>query len=454
MKTLFIIPSNKSLFGHKYTPPGHPHVGIAYLAAFLRDNDLEVKIYDDGFKDNPPLNDEINNYKPDIIGITSFSFNYEYARGLISSIKSKTDIPIVIGGPHVSVVKKDILNDSMMDFAIKQEGEISFTQLLEEILKPSPDFGKIKGLIWRKNGQVIENPDMPFIQDLDRLPFPDYNLFDLKKYACYKVRSLPIITSRGCPFNCNYCATLLSMGRCFRKRSGENVFKEIKNRYQDGYVNFDFNDDCFTLDIKRVDEICDLIISNGIKIHFQCYNGLRVDNVTPELLKKMKKAGCFFLAFGCETGNPDVMKVIKKSITLEQVRNAVNWANAAGIKNCVNFIVGHTQETYEQAKETLEFASSLKTNYINFSNLIPYPETEAFDWAKENANFLVPIDAYLMNISTYDNQPIFETKEFTSQERREISEKGHDLYYHKILIWRLGAILGNIVYYFTRYPHD
>ncbi|MDD5729292.1 MAG: radical SAM protein, partial [Victivallales bacterium] len=281
-------------------------------------------------------------FKPTLIGVTIFSYCYSLAFELILKIEKCTDIPIVAGGAHVSAVGAKMLTDSKVDFAVKQEGEFTLLELLKEYVKGSRDFSGINGLIWRDSkGMIIENPNRKFIEDLDALPFPDYESFGIERYVCFKQKTLPLITSRGCPFGCNYCSVRLSMGQRFRARSAENVFSEIKHFYDKGYRSFDFNDDCFTLDNGRAESICDLIIKNRLVLRFQLYNGIRVDTVTLELLKKMKKAGCFFVSFGCEAGNNKVLKAIKKGITIEQVRQAVDWANQAGIRNSVNFIIGH-----------------------------------------------------------------------------------------------------------------
>ncbi|MDD5005792.1 MAG: radical SAM protein [Candidatus Omnitrophica bacterium] len=454
MRIQLIIPKNKSLLGHKYTPPGHPHIGIAYLGAFLKKHGYEVKVYDDGLKNSLSLVDSVKEFRPDLVGVTSFSYCYDYAVDCIEKIKTNFDIPVVLGGPHVSVAKSAVLGDSKVDFAVKKEGEYSLLELAEALTRNKKDFSDINNLIWKKDGQIIENQDREFMNNLnlDELPFPDYSLFDVNEYFCAQHHSTALITSRGCPYSCTYCSTLLSMGKTFRSRSAENVFQEIKQRFNEGYRAFDINDDCFSLDIERANKICDLVIDSGLKIRFQCYSGLRVDRVNLELFKKMKKAGFYFLAFGCESGNPEVLKNIKKNITLDQVRNAVKWTKEAGIDSCVNFIIGHPTETYKQALDTLKFAKSLDSNYVNFSNLIPYPGTEAYEWILSNGRFLVDKNKYLRNLSTYDDMPIFETKEFTERQRKRITKLGHNYYYKRILIWRLGGALGSVVYYVTVIP--
>ncbi len=240
------------------------------------------------------------------------------------------------------------------------------------------------------------------------------------------------------------------MGCGFRPRSPENVFSELKYWHKKGFNSFDINDDCITFDMKRAEKICDLIIGSKMVIKFQLYNGIRVDRVSFELLKKMKNAGCSFISYGCESGNQLTLNRIKKGINLEQVRKAVDWTNQVGIKNSVNFIIGHKEEHYEQAMDSLRFAKSLPTNFVNFYNLVPYPGTEVYQWAAKKAHFLVPKKNFLKDISYRDNIPIFETKEFTKRQREEIMKKGFALYEKKVLEFRLGKVLGKSLFYLTR----
>lgn len=451
MKILFVIPKTKSMFGGKNIPD-HPHVGIAYLTAWLKKHHYQVSVFDDGISlDDNDLDQVISLEKPDIVGITIFSYCYQQAYSLIDKIKSHYSAPVIVGGPHVSATKSLILKETKADFALIGEGELSLLEFLNNFSGGKKTYSKVPGLIWRQGKKILENTQGELIKNLSILPFPDYSAFKFEKYPCFKNKTLPLLTSRGCPYGCSYCSVRLSMGRGFRARSPQNVLSEIELWYKRGFNNFDINDDCFTLDIDRAKKICDGLIKKKLKIHFQLYNGIRVDRVDLELLRKLKKAGCTFIAYGCEAGNERILKLIHKSITLSQVRKAVDLTNKVGIKNAVNFIIGHSEETYKDAEESLSFASSLPTNFVNFYNLVPYPGTEAYDWAIKNANFLYPKDKYLKEISYRDNVPIYETEQFTKKEREDIMRRGFALYEKKVLQFRLGKTLGIIVYYLTRF---
>lgn len=456
-KVLFVVPKTKSMFGEEGNIPVHPHVGIAYLVAVLKKHNYKVSIFDEGLEqEEQKLFQKIQEFQPQIIGVTMFSYCYVQAYQTIVKLKKRYKIPLIVGGPHVSATKSSVLEETKADFAMMGEGEESFLIFLKEFVKKKPNFSQVPGLIWRRGPKIIENPPSSLIKDLDNLPFPDYGAFHLEKYSCFQTKTLPLLTSRGCPYGCTYCSVRLSMGRGFRPRSPENVLSEIEFWYKKGFNNFDINDDCFTLDLKRAEQICDDIIKKGLKIHFQLYNGIRVDRISLPLLKKLKKAGCTFIAYGCEAGNEKVLEIIQKAITLDQVRKAVHWTNKAGIRNAVNFIIGHPQETYVDALDSIKFAQELQTDFVNFYNLVPYPGTEAYNWAIKNAKFIYPKESFLKDVSYRDNVPIYETKEFTKTQREEIMKKGFALYEKKVMQFRLGKSLGAVTYFLSRPPflHD
>jgi len=452
MKILFVSPWTKTLYGDEKSVPGHPHIGLAYLSAVLKQENHIVKIFDQAIEnDDSKLFRLIKIFKPDTIGLTAFSYCYKYVFTLIEEISAKTSVPIIVGGPHVSAVKSKILAKTSANFAMKGEGEIAFPKYLSELGKNKPDFNKVPNLIWRdKNKKIIENSNGPYIHNLDALPFPDYSEFKFEKYTYYKNKTIPIITSRGCPYGCNYCSVRLSMGQGFRARSPENVVDEIEHWYQKGFLNFEINDDCFSLDLKRAEKICDLIIEKNLKITYQLYNGIRVDRVSKKLLKKMKRSGCVFISYGSESGNQKIIDRIGKKIKLSQVRKAIKLTNEVGIKNSVNFIIGHPEETYETALETLNFAKSLPTNFVNMYNVIPYPGTELYDWIENKAHWIYHPDYVMENIGSRDLKPVFETEQFTEKERIKALKKGFALYEKTVFKFRFGKYFGSVLYFLTR----
>lgn len=418
----------------------------------LKQNSVQTKIVDMrlGYEIKDPL-EILDEFKPDIVGLSIISLGYMAAYELVNKIKPHGSCMVVAGGPHVSSIRSKVLSEMSADFAIKGEGEYTLLELCKSIEAGADNYAQIRGLIWRSGSDIIENPDRPYIQDLDELPYPAYEEFELEKYTSYVERVLPIITSRGCPYGCIFCSVRLSMGNRFRARTPKNVVDEIEHWYNKGWATFDINDDCFSFDINRAIEICDLIIERKLKISYKLYNGLRVDRVNKDLLKKMKESGCTFIQYGIESGNDEVLKTIRKGITLEVAKKAVEITNEVGIENAANFIVGHPGENLNRALDSVQFAEALPTNFTPFYNLVPYPGSELFEWVEKNATFLTPSETYLNEVSYGQNNPIFETKEFSKDERRKALTKGFRLYRKKVLRQRLGRVAGYIAYLFARY---
>lgn len=443
MKVLFVIP--KTSFGTTY----QPHTGIAYLTAMLKKHGISVKIIDMGLGySSNELFKILDGFDPDLVGVRCYSHRYKKAYEIIDTLKSFRNHTVVIGGPHVSVIRAKVLDETKADFAIKGEGEYALVELCKATETENGGYKGIKGLIWRDENKIIENPDRPFITDLDTLPFPAYERFELEKYVCYLERRLPIITSRGCPYQCIFCSIRLSMGNKFRARSPENVVDEMEYWYNKGWRNFDFNDDCFSLNLDRAKKICDLIVERALKITYQLYNGIRADRIDKELLKKMKASGCTRVFYGCESGNPEILKKIKKGITLEHVRRAVKMTNEVEMESAVTFIIGHPYETFKEAMETVNFAKTLPASFVVFYNLAPFPGTELFEWVKDNATLLYPVEAYLNEIShgKQEIKPVFETKDFTAEERKKALKIGFSLTRKKTLQYKLGRTFGYLAY--------
>lgn len=453
MRILFINPWLKTLFGDERARPGHPHLGLSYLISTLKENGIgSIEVFDQGLEnDDSLLFRKIDEFRPELIGLTTFSYCRDYATDLVKLIKERTSAPLIAGGPHVSAMGEKIFKDMPVDFAMQGESEASFIRFLNEF-SGMKKYSSVPNLIWRdKQGGVKVNPQGPLITEVDKIPFPSYEEFGFERYNYYESRSMPIITSRGCPYNCNYCSVMLSMGKKFRARSPESVISEMKHwiaRY--GIKRFEINDDCFSLDLKRAERICDLIIREGLNIKYELYNGIRPDRVTKRLFTKMKDSGCVFLSFGCESGDQEVVDRMGKNLRIESVSEAVKLANSAGIRNSVNFIIGHSGETYEKTLKSIKLAEELPTNFVNFYNVIPYPGTELYDWAVKNAEGMMPLEQYLGKVGSRDLTPVFWTKDFTREERIEALKKGYDLYQKTILKFRFGKRAGALAYLLSK----
>src|SRR3989344_1715842 len=439
MRFLFVIPNALG----KYPLPSTPHIGIAYVAALFMKNNHMASIVD--MRINPSYENlfiKINSFKPEMIGLTSMSKESKTAYKLISIIKTKyPNIPIVIGGAHSSTMPEDILKETQADYILFGEAEHTALELVNKV-----PLEKIKGLIWhdKKTGSIIKNHPREYIKNLDSLPFPAYDLFDMDKYLDKKIR---IVTSRGCPYKCTFCSIHLLIGFDFRVRSPENVVAEIKQWYDRGFREFQFTDDNLTQDMKRAEKLFDLIIQSGMKIRFDIRNGLRVDKVNDILLRKMRKAGCYFIAYAIESSDQEVINKMKKGITAEIARKAVVLTKKNGIRVGAFFIIGGLGDTFEKFKKSLAFAKSLPLDEVRLYNIVAYPGTELYQHVSTAGYLLKKPEEYMNEVGYWENDPIFETPEFTKEERMKAYNIGEKYVMELLITKEFGPILGKIGYH-------
>ncbi|MFC2143116.1 B12-binding domain-containing radical SAM protein [Candidatus Aenigmatarchaeota archaeon] len=437
-KVMFIIPSSVG----DYFSAQVPHTGIAYITSVLKRESIQIKIIDMrlGYDTSYVLK-QIDDFSPDFVGITVYSFGFDRSKDTIDKIKlHNTSYKVIVGGPYVAAAGEDTLMETRADFAVIGEGEFVMLDLCKG---RSPK--DITGLIWRDNGEIVKNEKRRYIEDLNNMPLPDYESFELEKYLGYKEKTLPIVTSRGCPYQCIFCSVRLSMGMKFRQRSPENVVDEIEHWYKKGWKNFQINDDNFTLDIDRAMKICSMIVSRGLKITWKADNGIRADRITDELLKEMKKSGCIYVSFGVEGGNNKILNAIKKGEKIETIIDSIERTKAAGIDVGVTFIIGNPEERYDDFLDSLKIAERLPVDNISFYNMIPYPGTEMYEWVEKHGEFLMDKKTFLYNVAHWKNRPIFQTPEFTEKERIKAYKKAHALYRKKILQYKLGKKTGWVV---------
>jgi len=456
-KILFIVPPTKAQNG-TIKPYSFPHMGIGYLMSYLKERNIDVKVIDTSlnYSDKEKLLiSSMNEYKPDLIGLSLFSTVSKEGEEIVKIIKENFSIPVVVGGPHISCTKEDFLKKTGVEYGITKEGERPLYNLIKNLFitnkgnkrKQIKALYKTKGLIFRDNkGKFIFSENDDLIADLDSIPYPDYLSFGIENYTDYHGKNFIMITSRGCPYQCSYCAAPVCTGRRFRMRSAENVIGEIEFWLKYGFKNFGIFDDSFNQNMERAKEICRELLRRKLGITFDLYNGLRANMVDKELFRLLKKAGCTFIGFGMESGNEEMLKSIGKSLKKEEIVRAVNLANEVGIRSAVNFILGHPGETYQTAMDTLNFAQELKCSYVNIYNLVPIPGTRAHEILKKTATFFYSEDYYLNNIVSQSVEPIFETPELTKKEREKLYKMGRNICKKTIFQFRLGKELGWLVY--------
>lgn len=417
MKVLLISPLSNS-FEWKSVPP----LGLAYLASVLRRHNHTVRILDMHiplFARLKTLESYISIFSPELIGVSANTFGFKKTLEVIRRAKkTRPDIPIVVGGTHASVMRDKILSDvPELSFAVYGEGEFTLLELCSAINSTS-DFSNILGLIWRKDKEIVTNPPRPLNNDLDGLPFASesFDLFGFDKY--YSPSRSLILTSRGCPSECIYCAVHEIYGRKFRPRSPENVVDEIECLHTTyGTNHFHIIDDNFSFDLARAKRMCDEILKRKLDITWDTPNGIRADLVDPELLYKMKKSGCQHVRFGIESANQAILNGLNKHLEVNDVKKAIEWSKECGLKVSAFFLVGSPGENFESVKQSVEFALTMDIGAI-FSVLTPYPRTKFWKWVFTNARWTQDPYEYLYSHGHTDQPSVpFETNDFTKNER-------------------------------------
>ncbi|MDR2707653.1 MAG: B12-binding domain-containing radical SAM protein, partial [Nitrososphaerota archaeon] len=313
----------------------HPYLpmGLAYLAAVLEEKGNQVTVLDciaEGIDQNQ-LKQKLAMYNPDVIGISSMtpmiSSTLMAARGAKEVCPSAA---VVLGGPHATFMDREILAaESAVDVIVRGEGEVTFAELTQRIVN-GVGLNSADGITYRHQDNIVQNPIRGFIQNLDDLPFPAYKHFPLEKYRLFGKLFFPVITSRGCPFQCNFCTTSRILGRQYRVRSPQNIGHELellKREY--GANSFTFYDDTLTLDKKRLYDICDEIRIRKLNIPWDCQT--RADKVSEEMFTKMKNTNCQQVFFGIESGCQSVLNAVNKRTTVEQNETAIKMAKKSGL---------------------------------------------------------------------------------------------------------------------------
>ena len=433
-KVLLISPSYRDMAG----PAGAivPPLGLAYIASYLRENNVQVKIID-----CTPLHltirdlaDVIRKEDPTIIGISSTTPIISKSREIADMVKKvRPDVTVILGGPHATAQGKEILAASKsIDIAVVGEGELTMLDLVNELEKRDMNLENVMGIIYKEQDKICVNKSRPLIENLDELPFPARDLLPMNKYKpsikwYYRMPFTTMFTSRGCPFNCIFCDSHLTFGRRTRFRTAQNVVAEIEEVVAKwGVKELIFYDDTFTLNKKHVNEICELILKKDIDI---TWGGLaRVDTIDEKLFKKMKNAGCHIISFGIESGSEEMLRIIKKKITLQQAEKAIELTKKVGIESAASFILGIPGETHETLQKTIDFAKKIDPTYAEFFNAVPFPGTELYQNLL-NQNKLTNFS--WENYTELHNAPVIELESFTKKELEHMSKKAYRTFYFR-----------------------
>ncbi|MCZ2808080.1 MAG: radical SAM protein [Candidatus Bathyarchaeota archaeon] len=366
MKFSFINPSphSESMY---MVPTAWPPLGILYCAGVLREAGIEVSLLDQPAK-HFSLDQTVNWVKkedPDIIGFSVLLSTAKEAPKIAERVKTENpNITVVFGSHHATFNAERILKKyPFVDIIVRGEGEHTSLEIAR-CLEKQRNLDKVEGITFRKNGRIVSNPDRPLNKDIDALPFPDRNLAGVQYVSTIfgaKINTrkfTTMLSSRGCPFNCSFCGIRKFTRRAWRPRSVENVMAELEYLQSEGYEQFLFADDNFTLNAKRVSKLCRSIKKEGMDIEWFCDS--RVDHISYDMFRDMVNAGCRCLFFGIESANQRILDYYRKGITPEQSEKAVRKARKAGIDIIVgSFIVGAPDETQREIINTLQFANKL-----------------------------------------------------------------------------------------------
>ena len=391
-RVLFIGVRSKNAYeGSLAKVPYFPMLTYPALAAPLRDAGHECMILDLNLYENSDLEliRRLKSFEPTHVCI-SFTTPYFFeVQSLVKEIKAFNDEIIVIcGGAHASALPKYTFENLLIDILVVGEGDFTLVDIVS-----GKNIAKIKGIYYKKGDKIVKTPSRKFISDLDKLPFPAWDLIDQKKLRKEKYhrsffRSFPTAlmeSTRGCSFysSCYYCSP--KFGTSFRTKTSKRVLKEIKLLNELGYKDIQLADDNFTQNLDRAKKICIAVEKSNLDIYLNLANGIRVDRVDSEFLGLAKRAGCYYVSFGVESGSQKLLDSLNKRINLQQTMQAFKKAKSYGLDTCALCVFGNPDETEETMKETISFVNKINPTFARVTIFIPYPGTRFWnEWKKEH----------------------------------------------------------------------
>jgi anaerobic magnesium-protoporphyrin IX monomethyl ester cyclase len=359
-----------------------PPLGLLYIAAYAEKEGHQVVVRDLAVRKKK---EEVDFKNYDIVGISTDTTRHRQALQLARKAKA-SGCTVAMGGPHPGYVDEEILSTKRVDFIVRGEGEVTFSELVAVLQKKNGQLDSIQGISFFSNGELVRTPARPFIENLDSLPFPARHLLNMEDYrrTNFGGRSItPLITSRGCPYQCAFCASSHFWGTRVRMRSAESVLREIEEIYYQYRFNaIAFVDDTFNLFPKRVIELCRGIIER--KLDLWWWNLSRIDLLlrNEEMVKEMVRAGGKAVFIGVESSNPRTLNELKKGIDVGDIIQTVEMLKRNGLEIHASYILGGLHDTAKTIHDTIRFAKQLDTNVAQFAILTPYPGTAVYEQVK------------------------------------------------------------------------
>jgi radical SAM superfamily enzyme YgiQ (UPF0313 family) len=351
------------------------------LASVIEKEGFTVKCMDMEDRPENEYFQSLQEFKPHVVGLSATTMGVLSVAELAGA--AKRIIPgatTVIGGYGVSCDPDFVMGLGDFDYGVMGEGEVTFSELCSNIRDGKSCEG-ILGLLWKDNGKIIKNEVRPPVKDLDSLPRPNFDHFNINHYG----KSLPIFTTRGCPYNCLYCVVNKVGVRGSRAKSARVVVDEMEY-YLDRYniKVFSVVDDNFSVDKSRAHGICDEILERQLYIQFLLGQGIRADNIDRDLFTKMREAGCPIVAMGVETTNPKTMEALRRGIKLERIAQAIQDAKAAGLVVKTFNLIGGPYETYQDVMNTIRFNERMEVHIPGYGVYQPLPGSDILEWVKND----------------------------------------------------------------------
>ena len=444
MKVLMVMPSMDNAYwkklGKKVGPKSEP-LSLLYMATFLNKNGHEAEVLDceaEGitFKG---LESHIQKGNYDVVGVAMLTAMYSQALEVCKIAKKvNPEIKVLVGGSHPSLRPRETAKEEYVDIAVVGEAEVTFLELLDAFEHQKP-LNTIKSIVYKENEEIIQTPKREKIQDLDFFPIPNRDLINMKLYmpsASY-YKQLPaytMMTTRGCPYGCTFCATAKTG---YRMHSVSRVVEEMTllvEKY--GAKEILIRDDTFTLNRKRTIELCNAIINSGLKVRWDCIT--RANLVDDDLLKKMKEAGCWGMHFGVEGGTQKSIDTVKKDTTIEIIKTAFKLCRRNKIETRAYMMLGLPDSTTEDDLATINFAKKLDPDWAQFTICTPYPGTQMYDTAITSGEVISQDwDNYQTWSGYSDHNLVWTPKGRTSDELKNLQKKAmKDFYFRPKIILR------------------
>lgn len=402
------------------------NVGLAYLSAVLLKHGHRVHVICTLNQTGDQINRKIEQFDPHVIGVSVLTNQPEKVEGLARGIRKKKETLLICGGPEITLnAHKFLERNACFDFAVLGEAEETILEIAD-FLSKKKDLRDIMGIVGRDGKGFFDTGRREFLKDVDSIPFPAYDVFDIYEKG---MTEYGLLTSRGCPYQCMYCNGPRVSGRKWRYRSVDNVIEEliaVKNAYPD-LEWIDIFDDNFTLHIKRAKEICRAMIDKGLQLKWRLPNGIRADRVDDELAELMKKAGCHGTRVGIESGSPEVFDLLNKGEKLEDVERGVGILKRHGISVHGSFIIGLPNSNYERDMQSIRFAKKLRLDAADFFIFCPLKGTKASEMTYQQEGVRVLRSGSETPVQYWSGKPysVFDTVAYPEKERIRVFMKAN-----------------------------